>query len=148
MVATGQLQWAKVLGAPVVDEYNPEGLWSIDLIVDDKEKKRLEKEGLKSKQKDPNTFNFKLPAMTNKGLPNRPPTIVDANKQPWDMNTLIGNGSTGNVSFFTYEHKMTPAYGLGKRLKAVQVVEHVPYESKEPEGVAEFEAVGGDVDEF
>lgn len=137
--ATGIASWAKVFD-PAIDQYNPEGIWSIDLKVTDEEKERLEKLGLKGKQSDPSTFVFKRHIKKKDGSPIQRPTVVDANKSVWDSNKLIGNGSTVNVAFSTYEHQASSVHGLGKTLKAVQVVKHVPYEGG-GDGTNEFEAL-------
>ena len=138
MIATGTANWAKVLPHQLVtnDQYRDYNYWSIDLEVSDEEKARLLAANVKP-YKDTNTFKFLLKEKTAKGKDNNPPTIVDAAKNMWDKGE-IGNGSKVNVSFFTYEHMATPTTGLGKQLKAIQVVEHVPYAGAGGSGVDEF----------
>jgi hypothetical protein len=127
LIATGTAQWAKVLPHQMVtnDPYRDYSFWSIDLEVDDKEKERLAEENIKP-YKDSNTFKFLLKEKNGKGVDNEPPRIVDAAKRPWS-NGEIGNGSQVNVMFYAYPHKASDMHGWGKQLKAVQVVEHVPY---------------------
>ena len=150
MIATGTANWAKVLPHQLVtnDQYRDYSYWSIDVEVDDDEKARLLAANIKP-YKDTNTFKFLLKEKTAKGTDNQPPMIVDAAKRPWDKGE-IGNGSKVNVSFFTYEHQATPMHGLGKQLKAIQVVEHVPYAGANGgAGVSEFDALEDNgTDEF
>ncbi len=151
MLATGTAQWAKVLPHQLVtnDQYKDYNYWSLDLEVSNKEKKRLVAEGLrpyfKDGEQETNIFKFQRKEVSSKGNELGAPTVVDANKNPWD-NGELGNGSKVTVSFFTFEHAMTNKYGLGKSLNAIQVVDHVPYEGGS--GVSEFEAVGKTVEEF
>jgi hypothetical protein len=149
MIATGTANWAKVLPHQMVtnDQYREYNYWSIDLEVSDEEKARLLAANIKP-YKDSNTFKFLLKEKTAKGAENQPPQIVDAAKRPWS-NGEIGNGSKVNVSFFTYEHQATPMHGLGKQLKAIQVIEHVPYAGGgSTVGVDEFDATEGGTEEF
>jgi hypothetical protein len=143
MIATGTANWAKVLPHQLVtnDQFRDYNYWSIDLEVSDEEKARLLAAGLKP-YKDTNTFKFMLKEYTGKGKKNEAPTIVDGAKRPW-ANGEIGNGSKVNVSFFTYEHQASKMHGLGKQLKAIQVIEHVPYGNGggAATGVSEFDAV-------
>ena len=152
MIATGKASWAKVLPHQLVtqDEYRDYSYWSIDLEVSDKEKKRLKELNLRPYHKDDgetetNIYKFMRRESNKSGRVNTPPTIVDANKNPWS-NDEIGNGSTINVSFYTYEHAKTKKFGLGKGLNAIQVVDLVPYAGAG--GVSDFEAVGKTTEEF
>jgi len=127
-IATGTIEWAKVLGDAPVDDFTPAGgTWSINLIVDDKERKRLEAMGLKGSPKDANRFTFKKNAIAKSGKAMEAPKVVDGAKNPWEQTKLIGNGSEGRVKFYTYDHKYSKQYGLGKGLDMVQVTKHVPY---------------------
>jgi len=140
MIATGTAQWAKVLPHQLVknDKFVDYNYWSIDLEVDDKERKRLEAAGLKGSQKNPNSFKFKLKEYSSKGNQNQPIRIVDAAKREWTKGE-IGNGSKVVIAFETYEHQASKMYGMGKFPKAIQVLEHVPYAGNS--GVDEFDAV-------
>lgn len=152
MIATGKATWAKVLPHQLVseDQYRDYNYWSIDLEVTDKEKSRLKKLNLRPYHKDDgetetNIYKFMRRETTKTGKELGAPTVVDADKNPWN-NGEIGNGSVVNVSFMTYEHPKTKKFGLGKALNAIQVVEHVPYEGAG--GVSEFDAVGTATEEF
>lgn len=131
--AEGVIEWAKILGDPWMDKEFPVigGQWSVDLIVSNKERKRLETIGLKGSEKEPNRFKFKRNGISKRtGKHLKPPVVVDSDKTPWDTTELIGNGSEGKVKFFAYEHKFTKQYGLGKGIEVVQVTNHVPYDSE------------------
>ena len=65
---------------------------------------------------------------------NEPPRVVDASKQPFGQ--LIGNGSLVNIQYDLREWAMMGNTGVKADLKAVQVLELVPYSG------------GGDTDEF
>ena len=137
-IATGTIEWAKVLGAAPVDEFTPAGgTWSINLIVDDTERKRLEGIGLKGSAKNPNMFSFKKNAIAKSGKAMEAPKVVDGSKNPWEQTKLIGNGSEGRVKFYTYEHAYSKQYGLGKGIDKIQVTKHVPY----GDGGDDFEVV-------
>ena len=77
---------------------------------------------------------------------NSAPLILDAQKRTI-MNTLIGNGSTVNVLYTTYEWKFKGRAGVSADLKKVQVVDLVPYQGDAddafdviPEGYTSTEA--------
>ena len=152
MIATGKAQWAKVLPHQLVtqDDYQDFEYWSIDLEVTDAEKARLKGLNLRPYHKDDgetetNTYKFMRRATIKSGKEQTPPTIVDADKNPWDGGE-IGNDSTVNISFYTYEHQKSKKFGLGKGLNAIQVVEHVPFAGAG--GVSDFDAVGTATAEF
>ena len=152
MIATGKAQWAKVLPHQLVveDQYKDYNYWSLDLEVTDKEKKRLVKEGLrpyyKNGEEETNIFKFQRKEVSGKGKELGAPILVDADKNPWDSGE-IGNDSDVKVSFFAFEHAMTPKFGLGKSLNAVQIINHVPYTGG-GSGVGEFASETKAVEEF
>lgn len=126
MQMSGKAKWAKVV-KPQIDEFNPEGLWSVELEVDEDTANLLKDNGVKPKKGEETSFVFKRKTKSRKGTEITPPLIFDAQGEPWD-GSLIGNGSTINVDVSFYTHPASGQYGLGKWLNAVQVVEHIPYE--------------------
>jgi len=78
-------------------------------------------------------FNFKQKAI---GKPkNEEPfpisiDVFDAKINPWPKDVLIGNGSLVKVAFTLYSWNSAAQNGVGVtlQLKAVQVVNHIPYE--------------------
>jgi hypothetical protein len=87
-------------------------------------------------------FKFKRKETSNKGNLLPPPVIVDAKRQPWPADTLIGNGSTGKVAFDPYgwdSPTARGAKGMSLWLNMVQVISLVPYERATPEDTFEEE---------
>jgi hypothetical protein len=131
-VIRGTLNWAKVLGAPQFNEYAKEKQWSVDVSPDDKglaELKRLklstgEKSKLKNKKDGRGDFiSFRQSEFKKNGEPNDPIKITDAQGNPWPANKLIGNGSKADVKFSYCDFGATK----GSYIKAIRVLEHVPY---------------------
>jgi len=153
--ATGVIEWARVFGEPFMDKEYPVvgGLWSIDLIVSDEERDRLNKLGLlgkinkKGKLVEPNRFKFKRKGINTKGVAVQPPKVVDSDKVLWDSSELIGNGSEGRVKFFAYEHQTSSEWGMGKYIDTIQVTKHVPYEAKVEVTTAGEEATTAEEDD-
>jgi hypothetical protein len=87
-------------------------------------------------------FKFKRKETSNKGNILPPPVIVDAKRQPWPADTLIGNGSTGKIAFDPYgwdSPTVRGAKGMSLWLNMVQVINLVPYERATPEDTFEEE---------
>ncbi len=81
-------------------------------------------------------FKFKRKETSSKGNLLPPPVIVDAKRQPWPKDTLIGNGSTGKIAFDPYgwdSPTARGAKGMSLWLNMVQVINLVPYERATPE---------------
>lgn len=77
-------------------------------------------------------FKFKLKAkvQTRSGdMYDQKPIVVDAKRNPMDIDTLIGNGSKIKVAFEPYPYVMasTKQVGVSLRLKGVQVIDLVEY---------------------
>ena len=129
-VLNGKAYWASVVTPNTT--FDEDGVYSIDLAVDEENKKSAVAEGLSIKNKGDERGDFdtiKRKAKRKDGSANRAPDIMDNMKRPL-QNTLIGNGSTVNVLFKTYEwnHKPTNRSGKSADLQAVQVVNLIPYE--------------------
>ena len=129
-VLNGKAYWASVVTPNTT--FDEDGVYSIDLAVDEENKKSAVSEGLSIKNKGDERGDFvtiKRKAKRKDGSLNRAPDIMDNMKRPL-QNTLIGNGSTVNVLFKTYEwnHKPTNRSGKSADLQAVQVVNLIPYE--------------------
>lgn len=78
-------------------------------------------------------FRFKKNETTRKGNTLPPPAVYDAKKGPWPAGTLIGNGSTIKVAFSPWGWEdMTGRKGISLNLEALQVLDLVPYEGKDP----------------
>lgn len=107
------------------------GATSIDLIVTDEEFQKLKDAGSQKQLKDDDEGNqvVKLIRKWEAPYPQYagPPEVAHADGTPWNVEEdgLIGNGSEVIVYVSVYD---TKGY-RGTRLDAVQVIEHVKYES-------------------
>ena len=125
-VISGTAYWAKV-HQPHFDQYNEQGIFSIDVTVDAKAKKQLQDLGLspRIKTKDDERGEFitiKRKYTRKDGTKNSAPRVVDSKKTPISPDDLIGNGSKVNVAFDTYDYNVKCNQGVGASLKAVQVI--------------------------
>ena len=146
-VLNGKAYWASVVTPNTT--FDEDGVYSIDLAVDEENKKSAVSEGLSIKNKGDERGDFvtiKRKAKRKDGSLNRAPDIMDNMKRPL-QNTLIGNGSTVNVLFKTYEwnHKPTNRSGKSADLQAVQVVNLIPYEGSNSASSAFKEIPEGNV---
>ena len=146
-VLNGKAYWASVVTPNTT--FDEDGVYSIDLAVDEENKKSAVSEGLSIKSKGDERGDFvsiKRKAKRKDGSLNRAPDIMDNMKRPL-QNTLIGNGSTVNVLFKTYEwnHKPTNRSGKSADLQAVQVVNLIPYEGSNSASSAFKEVPEGNV---
>lgn len=131
-VIRGTLNWAKVLGNPVYNEYAKKKQWSVDVTPDEagmktlKDLKLLTK--IKNKEDDRGDFiSFRQDEFRKSGDPNLPITITDIKGNPWPENKLLGNGTVADVKFSYQDFGTTK----GSYIKAIRVLKHVPYVPKE-----------------
>ena len=132
---SGTAYWAKV-HQPHFDQYNEQGIFSIDVTVDAKTKKQLQALGLgpriKNKGDERNDFiTIKRKYTRKDGTKNSAPRVVDSKKTPISPDDLIGNGSKVNVAFDTYDYNVGGNQGVGSSLKAVQVIKLIEYSPSE-----------------
>jgi len=86
------------------------------------------------------SVNFKRNTISAKGNAVPAPVVVDAKKQRWDPEILIGNGSLVKIGFTFYGWTRNRRSGISLDLGAVQVIDLVPYEKPDPtEGFGEEE---------
>lgn len=146
------IEWAKVFEANR-DKTGPNGVWedhggatTVDMLMDDANYKTWCDSGAQQRDKkgeDAPLHRVKIKRKWVDRFPNwgGEPAVVHASGKPWDIaiDGLIGNGSKAIVFVDVYEAK-----GLvGSRLGAVQVLEHVSYESEGSYGYS-FENLSGD----
>ena len=135
----GKLRWAKVFETNR-DLTGPNGAWkdtngrtSIEVIVDEDNKAILEATNSQKKFKPTEEKGLWSIQLTRKWEApynyGGPPRVVQANGLPWDLDEdgLIGNDSVGVVYASVYP---TSAGLWGTRLDAVQVIDHVEFESE------------------
>ena len=154
----GDAWWAKVLEpADGYEEGDPRA-WSIELALDPTEADTIafiekledlfeELHGAGAKQakncwpfadqtdRDGNPtgklrFRFKRTETSAKGNLMSPPVIVDAKKNRWPEDCLIGNGSKVKVAFtaWGWTEKRSGAKGISLTLESLQVLDLVAYE--------------------
>lgn len=138
-VIHGIAHWAKILGPPRDNEYTGEREWSIDVTPDADSRKLLKELGLNDRLREPKSgdtrtesfLSFRHREFKADGEKADPIRVVDAQTNPWtkEANGLVGNGSEVNVKFVVRD------YGKGKKkgmyIRAVQVVNLVPYVVKD-----------------
>lgn len=120
---TGKVKWASV------DKPNTkfEPVWTVDVILDEKLKKKVEAAGLKVKEDKDGDYILKIKRkVTGKKGPIDPPEVTDADGNPFTK--LIGNGSECKVYFTIYEWASFGTSGNGAWLNRVEVLNHIPYE--------------------
>ena len=102
----------------------------------------VKKDGLAIKNKGDDRGDFvtvKRRVRRKDGSLNRAPDLVDGQKRTM-TNTLIGNGSKINVHYTTYEWEFKGRAGVSADLRAVQVVDLIPYNTEADEA---FDVVDG-----
>lgn len=149
-VISGKAFWARL--AKPVSNYNKDGFeWKLDVSIDEATKKLLKAQGLGDKVKNKgdergNFISFKRATVKKngpeKGKDNKPITTVGPDgKTPWNMDTLLGNGTTVRVKFAINDSKGRDGKPSRRAdIFAVQVLDLVPYEAPER---SEFDAVEG-----
>lgn len=166
----GPCKWAKVFEPQDPLEAGKSREWSIQLVLDPQEHKTMDfltqlddlfkeingkakvaRDGIPYKEevdKDTNeptglvTIKFKRKETSNKGNLIPPPLVIDSKRNPWDEDTLIGNGSKVKIKFSAYGWDAVTGTGRGLSLwlEALQVVDLVPYEARDmAEGFDEVE---------
>jgi hypothetical protein len=132
----GTLEWAKVF------EHNrdraawneeKDGEYKITVIMDDDNAEKLKASGCAkaTHQVEGGTkVTFARPHKGKFDWQGGAPSVANIKGQPWDfdMDGYIGNGSTGLVRVAVYPAGSSGR--IGSRLEAVQVVDHVEFESE------------------
>jgi len=133
-VITGTAYWAAITNPNTT--FDSDGIWSIDVAnLDKKNLEMVKKDGLAIKNKGDDRGDFvtvKRKVRRKDGSLNRAPDLVDGQKRTM-TNTLIGNGSKVNVHYTTYEWEFKGRAGVSADLRAVQVVELIPYNTEADE---------------
>lgn len=131
-IIRGVAHWAKVLGAPRLNQFTGNKEHSIDVTPDAEGRKLMKKIGLADRLREPKDgdtrtesfISFRHNELRKDGTKNDPIRIVAADNSPWG-NDLIGNESLVDAKFVVKD------YGPGKKkgmyLRAIRVLEHVPY---------------------
>ena len=115
-------------------KFNEQGIYSLDLFMDDDSWNKFEKSGaqLKVRDRDGRKFvTFKRPAkklIRGEAVDLGPPDVINADNTPFDTGSvLVGNGSKVTVKVNVYDTMK----GKGHTLEAVRVDDLVVYERTE-----------------
>jgi hypothetical protein len=109
--------------------------WTIDVIPDNEEDLEL---GLRIKKINAKeAVVMRRKTHKNNGAPNKQPKLVDANKNPIDVQ--VGNGSRVCVQYEYYEGKGSHGPYQGMDLKAVQVLDLVSFGGADGEEFQDFD---------
>lgn len=132
----GTLEWAKVF------EHNrdraswnedKDGEYKVTVIMDDDNAEKLKASGCAKathQVEEGTKVTFSRPHKGKFDWQGGAPSVANIKGQPWDfdMDGYIGNGSTGLVRVAVYPAGSSGR--IGSRLEAVQVVDHVEFESE------------------
>ncbi len=153
--AQGRVEWAKILQPDY--KFDKDGLFTMDFYLDREPAQavlevirpivamKAQQEGAKSYAAPPFTldkdsgvhcFKYRQSAIgrPKNGEPfNISIDVFDARMNPWPRDVLIGNGSIIKVCFTLWPWNVSARGGVGVTLrpKAVQIINHVPYEPEE-----------------
>lgn len=152
LVFRGTLQYARVLGNPVLN-YNKDGQeWKFDFVPNDPKGafKELKATGankvedrlrsLKDSEGNPRYegaeyMSFKQAAERRDGTPNTPIRVEDVYGNNWPEDVLLGNGTVADVKFVVIDNG--PGKFPGVYPRSIRVLELVQYQSKEFEPIDE-----------
>ena len=140
-VISGKAYWTSIASPNTT--FDPDGVWTIDVgNLSKKAIEQLKSEGLTLKNKGDDRGDFvtiKRKVRRKDGSLSRAPDLVDGQKRSMSQ-TLIGNGSEVNVHYTTYEWEFKGRAGVSADLRAVQVVNLIPYNTEADEA---FDVVDG-----
>lgn len=139
MKVRGIAHWASVQAPNTTFE----PVYQVDLHVNEDSAKALKDLGLTVKKVEGEyVCKFKRKQFKLDGTENKKPTVVLADKTPFDG--LVGNGSEVIVQFSTYEWKNKFGSGISADLQGIQIIDLVEYRAGDGE---EFEDLTGGDDE-
>ena len=123
-VIYGKAYWAAI----TTPNTKFEDQWTVDVVPDDPaDFEKLKKAGFKVKNSPDGEedINFRRKCKNFKGQDNKQPRLVDANKNPIDVQ--VGNGSRVCVQYDEFFGSNSFGAYQGLDLKAVQVIDLVEY---------------------
>jgi|TARA_R110000803_G_scaffold78077_1_gene143176 hypothetical protein len=127
-VIQGKAYWASIVNPNTT--FDSDGVYSIDVSLDAKNKKVAETDGLTIKNKGDDRGDFvsiKRNVRRKNGDFNTKPTLMDSQKRNM-KDTLIGNGSEVSVLYSTYQWEFKGRSGTNADLRAIQVTNLIPYQ--------------------
>ena len=127
MVIQVKAYWAAVKNPNTT--FDPDGMWTVDVCnLDEANLNIANNDGLIVKNKGDDRGDFvtiKRKVMRKDGQRNKQPDLIDGQKKIVDC--MIGNGSTVNVLYSTYDWEYRGRKGTSADLRTVQVLDLVPY---------------------
>jgi hypothetical protein len=132
----GIFEWAKIFESNRDFRYSEEtdGEYQLSIIMDDANAKKLKSAGCQKKmERDPEgrgtTVRLTRPHNAGNSWAGGAPKVAGPTGTPWSIadDGMIGNGSFGRVLAAVFE---TKTGRKGTRLEAVQVIDHVKYETE------------------
>lgn len=127
---TGPCKWARLYKSNMDTKFGER--FAVSLYPDKKSIQMLKESGFRGKERNDEDglfFKFSRDNISQIEGKGGPPEVLYKGK-PFDK--LIGNGSVLKLLLEIYPSK----YGVGSRIKTVDVIEHVQYENAEVEGIA------------
>ena len=142
VVVRGKLNYAKILGDPVLN-YSKDGKeWKTDLIVNDAVKKEMKQYGIADRVRTKDGYvdgqpfmSFKQKELQASGKANKPIEVVDIRGNPWPQDVLIGNGSDADVKFAVVDFGAGKAKGVYPR--KIRILKLVPYAKDDMPDIAD-----------
>lgn len=146
LVFRGTLQYARVLGDPVLNYAKDGQEWKFDFIPNDAKGARKELvaaggvkmndriRSLTDSEGNPRYdgaeyMSFKQNATRRDGTPNMPIRVEDVYGNPWPEDVLLGNGTVADVKFVVIDNG--PGKFPGVYPRSIRVLDLVQYQSKE-----------------
>lgn len=135
MIIEGTATWAKIVGEPAPNKFNPKSRrWSFDFTPNAKGKEDLLKAGMKPSylknkgDKRGDFLQFTRDETKSDGTKGKPFIVIDSKKNLWPEDVKIGNGSTLRVKVSLNERSFRGEKFLKPSALAIQVWDHVKYE--------------------
>jgi hypothetical protein len=140
-VMRARLDWAKVLGTPVLNKFSQEREYSLDATpIRKSDRDEIASIGIADRLKTPKADDTRKETFihfrqrefrTDKNgekVKNDPIKIVDVTGQPWG-DKLLGNGTVADVKYTVVDYG--PGKHKGVYMAAIRVLDHVEYESQD-----------------
>ena len=128
-VIQGKAYWASVMRPNTT--FDSDGVWTVDVSLDAKNKKIAEGDKLTIKNKGDDRGDYvtvRRNVRRKDGSFNKAPQVMDSKKSVM-KETLIGNGSEVSVLYTTYDWEFKGRSGTNADLRAIQVKNLVPYQN-------------------
>ena len=128
-VIQGKAYWASVMRPNTT--FDSDGVWTVDVSLDAKNKKIAEGDKLTIKNKGDDRGDYvtvRRNVRRKDGSFNKAPQVMDSQKRVM-KETLIGNASEISVLYTTYDWEFKGRSGTNADLRAIQIKNLVPYQN-------------------